>query len=873
MTDGLTQKEVEERLQEYGPNELEEEDKTTSLDILERQFKNLLVWILLGAAIISFIADKVITFYFITVIIAIIILMGFIQEWKAEKAVEELKQMVTPKATVIRDGEKKEVPSTELVPGDVVKLEMGDKIPADGEVMEKNNLKVNEAILTGESEPVKKSEKDDLYSGTTIVHGRATMKVTDTGMESKIGEIAEGIQIKTGKTPLQKRVDKLSMRLAGIAIFICIGIFILGISEGVPAEEVLLVALALIVATVPEALPLTLTLTLSAGVRDMAKRNAITRKMLAVEALGSTTTICTDKTGTLTKNEMTVKEIHADNKHFHAHGTGYTSEKNIEGEGEVFYGDNQVMDKLIETSILCNNADFIEVKEEEGRKIDGDPTEASLLILGEKAGVNKEEMEEKYPREDEILFTSERKRMTTIHQNNPAEKDSKEDYIAYTKGAPEIVLERCTHILEADGKKELTEEKKKEILNKNKEYAQEAMRVLAFAYKDEVNPDLDKEEIENGMTFIGLAGMIDPPRQEVEESIEKCRKAGIDVKMVTGDNPDTAQAIAKNIGLTDNPQVITGKQLEEMNEEELHEKVMEIDIYARTQPEQKLRIVKALQENGEVAAMTGDGINDAPAVKEADVGVGMGVKGTDVTKEASDIILEDDDFGTIVNAVEDGRRIYDNIEKFTTYLLSRNFTEIMLIIIGILTLPLLFGVSGFEYLPLIALQILFINVIGEEMPAISLGLDPAVKGIMKRPPRDPSRRILNKRNSFLVVSMAIFMAIAAYTAFIAGIPVQNLELSRTMAFSSIVLMVIVHTFNFRSLTKSITEMDLLKNKLVILSIIIVTPLLIAAVHQSYLAAIFKHYPMSISQWIIAGITATATFGFIEIIKHLGKEYD
>ena len=856
MVKGLSSEEAAKRLKEHGKNELEEEGGTTALDILLRRFKNVLMWILIVAATISFFADKMLTFYFVLVIILIIVVTGFVEEWKAEKAMEALKKMAAPKTKVYRDGKIVEKETKNVVPGDVLKLETGDKIPADAELLEVTNLKVDESILTGESETVKKEEGDEIYSGTVVSHGRCEARVAATGMDTELGEIAEEVQGEERKSPLQKKVHRLGKRLGIIAVVLTTMLFLVGLAEGEPIVEILMVTLALAVATVPEALPLTLTLTLSLGMKDMADKNAIVRKMLAVEGLGSTTIICTDKTGTLTENEMTVKKAYVDGKVLDVEGRGYEPEGSIKENGEVVHvDDSKALDWLIKTCALCNNAEM----DFDGKvDIHGEPTEASLATLTEKTSYSYDKLRKKHPREEEVLFTSERKRMTTV--NSMDDRDSR---YAFMKGAPEVVLERCTHIIENGERKELTEERKEKILEKNDEFAAEALRVLGFSYRESMSEEIDKENVESDMTFVGLVGMMDPPREGVKEAVQMCEDAGIKVNMVTGDNKETARAIAKDIELTDEPKVVTGEEMDDMGDGELRDTIKNVHIFARTRPEDKLRIVEILQEHGEIVAMTGDGVNDAPAVKKADVGVGMGEKGTDVTKEASDMILQDDDFSTIVTAIKNGRRIYNNIEKFTTYLVSRNFTEIFIIALAIALL-------GFEFLPLIALQILFLNVIGQEFPALALGVDPPTKGIMRRSPRDPGQRLLHKRNLFFIASMALFMVAVGFLVFLQGNPTETLELSRTMVFATISVMIVVHSFNFRSLERSILEINLLKNKWILVAIATTTILVLLSIYVPFLQVIFEHVPLTLTQWSYAVGAALTTVVFIEVMKKLGK---
>lgn len=862
---GLSQEEAEKRLEQHGPNELEEENPTTKWDVFKRQFSNVLIWILIAAALISFAAGEMLEFYFIWGIIGIIAAMGFIQEWKAEQAMEELKEMTQPEVQVFRDGEIKEVPSSEIVPGDVIKLDMGDKIPADAELLESVDIKIDESILTGESDAVNKEEGDEAYSGTTIVHGRGEAKVTRTGMDTELGEIAGEIQSDSGDSPLQKKVDKLGKKLGVFAVFATMLILGLGLEElylqedsAISFTEILVVTLALAVASIPEGLPLALTLTLSVGMKDMAKKNAIVKKMLAVEGLGSTTTICTDKTGTLTRNEMTIKKVNLIGKEFNVTGAGYAPEGDIENEKgqKINPEDNQHLHTLLETGLLCNNSTL--TKDEEGNwMIEGEPTEGSLSVLAEKEGYETEELRNQKPRVEEFIFTSERKMMTTVNEVDEGKTN------AYSKGAPEVLLEKCTHILVDGERQELTESKREQVLQQNEEYAEEALRVLGLAYREDVEEPYDKDNIEKELTFIGLVGMEDPPRAEVKEAIRKCENAGVDVKMVTGDNPTTAKAIAKEIELVDDPKVITGDEIAEMSEEELEEKVPDVNVYARTKPEQKLAIVKALQEDGEIVAMTGDGVNDAPAVKNADVGVGMGIKGTDVTKESSDIILQDDNFSTIVSAINDGRRIYDNIEKFTTYLVSRNFTEIILIALGIALL-------GFEFLPLLAIQILFLNVIGEEFPAISLGLDPGSDNLMERPPRNPDVGILHKRNLFFMVSMALVMGGTSFVVFMLSEPTENLDLARTTTFITIMMMIITAN-HYRSLEDSIFEIGMFRNKWLVGALIALIPVILLITYVDPVAGIFDHQPIPMEMWPILALAAIVPPICLEILKKVANK--
>ena len=854
---GLSSKEAEKRLQEYGPNELESGEETTPLDVLLDQFKeNILIWILMFAAVASVAAGEWAEFVFVVTIIVIVAVMGFFQEWKAEKAMQELQKMAAPAVKVYRDGNIKEIESKNLVPGDVIKLEMGDKVPADAELIQSNNLKVDESILTGESESVTKHDGDEIFSGTVVSRGRSEAEITKTGMETKLGEIAGELQEETMDTPLQRKTKDLAKKIGYLAVIVAVILFSLGILAGEDPAMITTVTIAVAVAVVPEALPLTMTVTLSIGMKNLAKKNALVKKMSAVEGLGSTTVICTDKTGTLTKNEMTVKRVYAGGEEFEVEGTGYSPEGNILKNGEpVDVNEKESLDLLVKTGVLCNNALIHFHGDEE--EIHGEPTEAALVTLGEKVGYKAEELRDKHEREEEILFNSDRKRMTTIHED-----PERVGPTAFMKGAPEIVVKRCTHILENGERKNFTEKKKKEILDRNKKYAQDAMRVLAFAYRGETPVSPEEDIVEKEMTFLGLTGIIDPPRVEVPEAIRKCKKAGIQVKMVTGDNSDTARAIAERINLTDNLRVVTGKEMDGMSEEEINDIIEDVDVYARTHPGNKSQIVKALQDHGEIVAMTGDGVNDAPAVNNADIGIGMGIKGTDVTKEASDMILQDDNFGTIERAIEGGRKIYDNIEKFVTFLLSRNFTSTILIA------SILAIIRDFRWLPLGAMQVLFLNMIAQTGPGMGLGVDPPDEGIMDRPPRDPNRELLNQRNLFMISVMAIAMILMAAISFYHGWRQDNVDLARTMAFTSIAVMVVVHAYNFRSLEKVIGQFNPFKNKWIIIGSLITIPLLLLTLYHPVLMDLFGNVSLGATEWMIVGGTALPTIILLEAAKKI-----
>lgn len=864
---GLSGQEASERLDSYGRNELEEREKITALKVFAGQFVNLIVWVLIAAAAISLIIGETVDFWVIMFTIAVVIVLGFIQEYRAEKAMEALKNIVEPETTVLRDGKLKKTSTKEIVPGDVLVLETGDKIPADAFVFETVALRIDESALTGESVPVGKNEKENIFAGTQIVHGKCKAVVTATGMNTKIGQIASLIQTKKSDTPLQIKITKLSLNLAILAILASALTFAIGIYIGAPLADMLLIALALAVAAVPEGLPLTLTITLAYGMKKMAGHNAIIRKMLAVETLGSTTVICTDKTGTLTRNEMTLEKIFVSGNIIELTGSGYVPKGDFLKRGDVFdVKEDSTSLKLLKGISLCNNS-AIEKKQNKWDVV-GDPTEIALTVAAAKADIWKDDLEEEYEMIEEIVFTSERKLMTTIHRTDG-------ETISFTKGAPEFVLPQCSNIERNGEKHPLTEQDKDTILEKNLDFASSAYRVLAVACKENTDdkPDLSPE---NDMTFLGLVAMIDPPREEVKDAVGMCSKAGIKVIMITGDNQETAKAIGRNIGLFSDKKgcgvyedeklqriaadcAVTGDELEELNDDEFSIVVENINVYARTMPEQKLRIVNALQEKGHIVAMTGDGVNDAPALKKADIGIAMGIKGTDVAKESSVMILQDDNFATIVEAVRGGRTIYNNIEKFITYLISRNFTLIILIMAGI-------SLLGFDLIPLLALQILFINMFNEIMPAISLGLDPATEGIMKRPPRDPDDSFLKRRNLFLVITLAFIMGTASFLVFALSNPADDTIMARTLTFATVVSMILFIPLAFRSLERSVLSIGIFTNKLMIAG---VTATFFATMSVMYIPGLneaFGLIPLAPAEWILPIGVAFATFLFAETLK-------
>jgi Ca2+-transporting ATPase len=859
---GLDDSEASEKLRTEGYNELEEKEQFTPLKVLLAQLKNVIIWVLAAAALISLYIDEVVNFWVILGLIMFVILLGFVQEYRAEKAMKSLKGIVRPKTTVLRSGTLRQIPTREVVVGDILVLEAGDRVAADACIFETQQLKVDESALTGESVPVSKNKNEPLYAGTQIVRGKCRARVAATGMDTELGGIASLIQPQTQETPLQREISAFSKKLAIVALFASGLALALGIFAGAPIEEMLIIALALAVAAVPEGLPLTLTITLAYGMRRMAAKNAIIRKMLAVETLGSTSVICTDKTGTLTKNEMTVEKIWTADGSFEVTGSGYTADGVFLHAREEFDPQGSTLEVLLRGAGLCNNASL-----DPGGKEDivGDPTELALLAAASKAGM-KESLSGDYERIHEIMFDSDRKMMTTLYRRG-------ENLHSFTKGAVEVVLGRCGHVFKNGRKTELDENVKSAILKENTGFASQAYRVIAIACKD-VGEDWNEESLEKHLTFLGLMAMADPVREGVTEAIGLCHEAGIKVVMITGDNVKTALAISRQLGIPSrqpdgvgDPEgiladgAITGEELEELDDVAFAEIAENVHVYARVMPQQKLRIVKALQNKGHVVAMTGDGVNDAPALKKADIGIAMGLKGTDVARQSSDMVLQDDNFATIVEAVKRGRTIYDNIEKFTSYLVSRNFNEIILIMLGI-------SLLGYELVPLLALQILFINMFGEIMPSIALGLDPAREEVMKRKPRPVGEGILAGKKLVLVGLVAGVMGLACFASFLVADPLADLEWARAIAFATVVSMILFVPFAFRSLDLSVLETGFFNNRLIFAGILSTLLLTLVVMYVPFLAAIFDLVPLALQDWLLPLGFAGVTMVFMEMVKAL-----
>jgi Ca2+-transporting ATPase len=872
---GLSEDEARARLSAYGPNEIEETKKVSAWKLLLSQFKETLVLILVAAAIISMVIGEAIDSAVILAIVFASAGLGFYQEYRAEQSLAMLKRLAAPTATAIRGGQEKVVPAKELVPGDLFLLDPGDKVPADARIIEEMNLQIDEAVLTGESVPVNKStetlqveipihERSNVaFTGTVVTYGRGKGVVFATGMGTEFGKIARLIQTdEQAQTPLEKRMDELGKWMVKVLLATVALVSFLGILRGRGLLEMFLWGVSLAVAAVPEALPAVVTGALAIGVYRMARRNSIVRHLPATETLGSTSVICSDKTGTLTKGKMTVKKLYAQGEVYDVGGVGY------EPRGDFKPGltdlDRDIVRLACLCGVLCNDAKL--TKKNGSWGVIGDPTEGALVVVAAKAGIQVDEAKNDAPRIAEIPFTSERKMMTTIHKTKQGQ------YMLATKGAAELVLEKCGKLGHPSSTLVSDQEPRQRALLANDNFASEGFRVIAVAYKmlEELPKEME-ESIEQGMIFLGLLAMIDPPREEAIEAVKLCEKAGIRVVMITGDHKLTASWVAKELGiLKEDDLALTGAELDKLSDEQFAGIVETVSVYSRTSPEHKTRIVTALKKRGHIVAMTGDGINDAPALKKSDIGVAMGITGTDVTKEASDMILADDNFATIVAAVYEGRGIYENIRKYLTYLLSANIGEILVMALaGLAALPL----------PLLAKHLLFVNLATDGLPALALGTDPPDPLIMEKPPRNPKEGIFKSVHGWLV-GIAFLLLATSSVAFVYGLvsygwtfsqPIDLAELkARSMVFATIILFEIFFALSCRSFSRTFLATGPLGNKslvLVVLSQAVVMPFLFQI---PLLANLFSVTALEPVEWLI--VIALGSLGFVssEVAKVLIK---
>jgi Ca2+-transporting ATPase len=891
---GLSQIEAQKRLAEYGPNELKKEKRTSPIKMFLEQFTDILIIILLIATALSLAVGEIIDAIVIIAIVLATAILGFVEEFRSEKAVEALRKMTAPTATVFRDGKDVEILTSEIVPGDILLLYTGDKIPADARLVESVNLKIDEASLTGESSPVNKNvtacgeetalndRRNMAFTGTVVVYGRGKAVATTTGMNTEFGKIAKMVQMtEEEETPLEKRTQSIGKWVGILSVAICLGVGVIGIVEGRNIIDMILWGISLAVAAVPEALPAIVTGALAVGMYRMAKVHTIVKKLPAVETLGCTSVICSDKTGTMTKGEMTVQRVYMGDQVVKVTGVGYAPEGDFLFEDRKIDPKDEQLRTLLIAATLCNDAKLEKDTASERWIIKGDPTEGALVVTAAKAGLWKEDLEKQQPRVGEIPFSSETKRMTTMHIASGKQK------MAYMKGAPEIVLSKCTKVLLNGRVSKLAEEDRTRILKVNEAMARQALRNLGFAFRElPETVNICDEKIEKDFVFIGIMGMIDPPREEVKDAIYTCKRAGINVVMVTGDHKLTAVAVAKELNLLgeneEEEKVLTGEELEKLSDEQLADIVQKVVIYARVSPEHKMRIVKAWKAKGQIVAMTGDGVNDAPALKMSDIGISMGITGTEVTKEASDMVLTDDNFASIVKAAKEGREIYDNIKKYLTYLLRCNVMEILVMFIAVISVPYLAKIYspnsptaaiGDATIALTAAQLLWVNLTTDGLPAIALGIDPGDPDIMDKKPRDPNESVFTRDVKLYLSLVPILMTGLLLFGYFFYRPwegsAQLLE-ARTQLLTAMILMELANAISARSLKFPVWKVGVFKNKF-----------LWYAVGSSFLLQLFVLYTPGINSafnvsapepldWAFAVLFTAITFTTLELGKYVAS---
>jgi P-type Ca2+ transporter type 2C len=872
---GLSSSEADKRRQEYGPNTLISAPARSTLSIFLTQFRSLIVLLLIAASTLAFLLNETIEGVAILVVIILNAIIGFLTELRAEQAITALQKQNVPTAHVIRDEEEHKIPAVELVPGDTVVLSAGERVPADGRVVESVQLQMQEASLTGESQPVSKIEEalftqdgdvplgdriNMAYMGTIITEGRGLMLVTSTGMRTEVGKIGILIdEVVTQDTPLERRLEQLGRTLIGVVAVLCTVIVTAGVFRGEDPLHMLEVGISLAIAAVPEGLPAVATMTLALGVQRMAKKHALVRRLAAVETLGSTTVICTDKTGTLTKNEMTVTRVVLNGDQLDITGTGHGLRGTFRsGSKAIVARENEHLMLALRIGALCNDADLEGT--DKGIEVLGDPTEGALIVAAEKAGLDHDTLQEAYSRVDEVVFDSETKRMITIHCT-PEGKT-----VAYVKGGPAAVLEMAAYFMAHGQTRVITEQDRDYILQLNEDMARDALRVLAVAYR-ELPDNYTPADLTTDLTYVGLFGMIDPLRDEAKAAIKQCHEAGIRTIMITGDQPVTATEIARQLGLDrDNRgrhyRTVHARELEGLDDEGWQRIVAKTSVFARVSPEHKLRIVEALQKQKHIVAMTGDGVNDAPALRKADIGVAMGVKGSEVAKETADMIIGDDNFATIVRAIEQGRMIYSNIQRFIHYLFSCNFSEILTVFAAIMI--------GWP-LPLAPLQILWLNIITDVFPALALALEPSAPNMMKQQPRDPQERLLNRSFAGLIAWQGLLLASVTLAAFAVGMIWYGSEgLGRrhavTISFMTLALTQTFHAFNARSQRDSALNSRLFTNRWLWGAIVMCVLLQVAAVYVPFLQRVLRTVPLNLRDWgVVLGFSLLPVV-IVELVK-------
>ncbi|AKB23987.1 Cation-transporting ATPase, E1-E2 family [Methanosarcina sp. MTP4] len=916
---GLSFEEAEKRLLEFGNNELEEEEQISVMKLFLVQFKSILILILIAAALVSAVLGELVDAVVIMFTVFLAGVLGFFQEYRAEKAIELLKSLTAPEALVIRDGHDQKIPSRTLVPGDLILLQAGDRIPADARLVEAFNLRVDEAALTGESLPVLKNtgalpletpevdRTNMVYTGTAVTYGRGKALVTATGMSTAFGSLAKLLgTIERSRTPLQESLDRFGRWIGAATLVVVSFVAVLGILSGFPLFDMFLWGVALAVAAIPEALPAVVAVGLGLGVRRMVKRNALVRKLPSVETLGATNVICSDKTGTLTQNKMTVERVYVNGQKLKVTGSGYEPSGEFFGGGgsAPVSGDEPHLRRLLLAGALCNDADL--VKNEGSWEIKGDPTEAALVVAAAKVGLRKGELEKKYPRVEEIPFSSESKRMTTLNStpnsvsnftsdsvsrstpyltsnsvsnsvststsipnSNEATSISSDSssgagesgrLVAYSKGAPEVILDSCTKTFFEGVERPLTPELRQEILDIVGDMGDQALRVIAVAYRG-LEEEIPLEEVESEMVFVGLMGMRDPPREEAKAAIRTCASAGIKTVMITGDHKVTASAVARELGIfSEGDLALTGTELDRIEDNEFEDMVEQVLVYARVYPTHKLRVVEAFKKKGYVVAMTGDGVNDAPALKAADMGIAMGITGTDVSKEAASMILTDDNFASIVSAVEEGRNIFKNIKNFITYGLTTHLGEVLIVLAAVL---------GWQILPLIAVQILWINLITDGLPPMALSVEPPDRGLMRQKPRNVEEGLITRREITAGVGIGVLIAVQALLVLIWALESGfSLEKLQTLIFTLLVLSEMFNAFNWRSDRYSVFALGLFTNKPLIYAIGITLILQLLVIYTPVLQTAFRTVPLSLAEWGVILPLASTTLISMELMKFL-----